>query len=41
MKVIEEYIFSPQLSNNASNTPNIDFVIISCSQDHFWGPIAA
>jgi len=41
MKVIKKDIFCPQLCDDASDTPNIDLVVISCSKDNLWSSVTA
>lgn len=41
MKVIKENVFGPQFSNDASDTPNINLVIISRSEYDFRSTIAS
>lgn len=41
MKIIKKDVFGPQFSDNASNTPNIDLVIIARSQYNLRSTIAS
>lgn len=38
--VVEEDIFGPKLSQDASNTPDVDLDVIAVSEDYFWSPVA-
>ena len=41
MKIIEKHIFSPKLNYDASIAPNINFIIVACSQNHLRSSIAS